>query len=81
MSKRENDANNVFRPSDRAMPEPTRQKITLADMRSAGVRGLLVYCSDHCSHWKATSNSGPKLKPGRTPNGLQLLDDRGPFGG
>jgi hypothetical protein len=28
------------------------QKITFAEMRAAGVRGLLVYCSDyHCSHW------------------------------
>jgi hypothetical protein len=27
------------------------QKITFAEMRSSGVRGLLVYCSDyHCSH-------------------------------
>jgi hypothetical protein len=28
------------------------QKITFAEMRAAGVRGLLVYCSDYyCSHW------------------------------
>ncbi|WP_426434298.1 hypothetical protein [Bradyrhizobium genosp. P] len=27
------------------------QKITFGDMRSMGVRGVLVYCSDHrCSH-------------------------------
>jgi len=27
------------------------QKITLAEMRSAGVRGVLIYCSDYrCSH-------------------------------
>jgi hypothetical protein len=27
------------------------QKITFAEMRSAGVRGILVYCSDfRCSH-------------------------------
>jgi hypothetical protein len=33
------------------MPALTRQKITFAEMRAAGVRGLLVYCSDyHCSH-------------------------------
>jgi hypothetical protein len=33
------------------MPELTRQKITFAEMRAAGVRGLLVYCSDYkCSH-------------------------------
>lgn len=30
------------------------QKITLAEMRASGVRGLLVYSSDyHCSHWTA----------------------------
>jgi hypothetical protein len=42
---------------DAAMPVPTRpQKIALADMRAAGVRGLLIYCSDyHCSHWTAIS--------------------------
>ena len=29
-----------------AMPEPPRQqKITFAEMRAAGVRGLLIYCS------------------------------------
>jgi hypothetical protein len=34
-----------------ALPRPN-QKITLAEMRSAGVRGILVYCSElHCSHW------------------------------
>jgi hypothetical protein len=33
------------------MPALARQKITLAEMRATGVRGLLVYCSDyHCSH-------------------------------
>ena len=32
------------------------QKISLAEMRASGVRGLLVYCSDyHCSHWIAIS--------------------------
>ena len=33
------------------MPELTRQKkITFGEMRAAGVRGLLVYCSDYeCS--------------------------------
>jgi hypothetical protein len=31
---------------------PSRpQKITLAEMRSSGVRGLLIYCQDYrCSH-------------------------------
>jgi hypothetical protein len=27
------------------------QKITLAEMRDTGVRGILIYCQDfHCSH-------------------------------
>ena len=27
------------------------QKITFAEMRESGVRGILVYCADHrCSH-------------------------------
>jgi hypothetical protein len=31
-------------------------KITFADMRGSGVRGLLIYCSDyHCSHYIAIS--------------------------
>jgi len=33
------------------------QKITFAEMRAAGVRGVLVYCSDyqcsHCTHFDA----------------------------
>ena len=39
------------------MPEPVRpQKITSADMREQGVRGLLIYCADYrCSHFAATS--------------------------
>jgi hypothetical protein len=32
------------------------QKITFAEMRASGVRGLLIYCSDYqCSHWTAIS--------------------------
>ena len=32
------------------------QKITFAEMRASGVRGLLIYCSDfRCSHWTAIS--------------------------
>jgi len=32
------------------------QKITLAEMRAANVRGLLICCSDYkCSHWTAIS--------------------------
>jgi hypothetical protein len=30
------------------------QKITFAEMRSSGVRGLLIYCSE-CSHYIAIS--------------------------
>jgi hypothetical protein len=39
------------------MPALTRpQKITFGEMRSSGVRGLLVYCADcHCSHSIAIS--------------------------
>jgi hypothetical protein len=39
------------------MPDAqSRQKITFAEMRASGVRGLLVYCSDYrCSHWTAIS--------------------------
>jgi hypothetical protein len=33
------------------VPALTQQKVTFADMRSSGVRRLLVYCSDYrCSH-------------------------------
>jgi hypothetical protein len=40
-----------------AMPALTRpQKITFAEMRAAGVRGILIYCSDYkCSHSIAIS--------------------------
>jgi hypothetical protein len=38
------------------MAETARQKITFAEMRAPGVRGLLIYCSDyHCSYWVAIS--------------------------
>jgi hypothetical protein len=40
------------------MPALTRrpQKITFGEMRAAGVRGILVYCSDYkCSHSIAVS--------------------------
>jgi hypothetical protein len=44
------------------------QKITFAEMRDMGVRGLLVYCSDyHCSH--STTISG-----GRWPDDMRLSD-------
>jgi len=41
---------------DGRMPEPTRQKITFADMHASSVGALLTYSSDyHCSHWTAIS--------------------------
>jgi hypothetical protein len=51
------------------MPELTRQKkITFAEMRAAGVRGLLIYGSDrHCSHWTTMSAD-------RWPDGVRLSD-------
>ena len=50
------------------MPAPTRQKITFAEMRASGVRGLLIYCSDyHCSHWTAISGD-------RWLDGVRLSD-------
>jgi hypothetical protein len=46
------------------MPELTRpQKITFADMRDMGVRGLLIYCSDY--KWKSMA-----------PADHQMIDDR-----
>ena len=50
------------------MAETARQKITFAEMRAAGVRGLLVYCSDyHCSHWTTISGD-------RWPDDVRLSD-------
>jgi hypothetical protein len=50
-----------------ALPRPN-QKITFAEMRSAGVRGILVYCSDyHCSHWTS-------LDADRWPDDVRLSD-------
>jgi hypothetical protein len=35
------------------------QKITFAEMRDMGVRGLLVYCADYtCNHSTAVSGNG-----------------------
>src|ERR1039458_5597985 len=40
----------------RRSAERRQQKITLAEMRASGVRGLLIYCSDYrCSHSTAIS--------------------------
>src|SRR5271169_2867726 len=56
------------RRNDWAMPEPPRQKITLGEMRAAGVRGLPIYCCDyHCSHWTAISGD-------RWPDDVRLSD-------
>ena len=50
------------------MPALTRQKITFGEMRAAGVRGLLVYCSDYkCSHGTAISGD-------RWPDDVRLSD-------
>jgi hypothetical protein len=44
------------------------QKITFAEMRKAGVRGILVYCSDYkCSHSIA-------LRADRWADGIRLSD-------
>ena len=47
----------------------TRQKkITFGEMRAAGVRGLLVYCSDYrCSNWTTMSAD-------RWPDDVRLSD-------
>jgi hypothetical protein len=45
------------------MPALTRQKITFAEMRASGVRGILIYRSDyHCSHWTAISGDPKSLQ-------------------
>jgi hypothetical protein len=52
------------------MPALSRpnQKITFAEMRSAGVRGILIYCSDcRCSHWT-------RLDADRWPDDVRLSD-------
>jgi hypothetical protein len=50
------------------MPALTRQKITFGDMRSSGVRGLLIYCADYrCSHYIAISGD-------RWPDDIRLSD-------
>jgi hypothetical protein len=49
-------------------PAPRQQKITFAEMRAAGVRGLLIYCSDyHCSHHTTISGD-------RWPDDVRLSD-------
>jgi hypothetical protein len=41
------------------------QKITFGEMRSTGVRGLLIYCADyHCSHSIAIVQTGGRMTSG-----------------
>jgi hypothetical protein len=50
------------------MTKRASQKITFAEMRAAGVRGRLIYCSDfRCSHWTAISGD-------RWPDDVRLSD-------
>jgi hypothetical protein len=54
------------------MPEPTAptrpQKITLGEMCSSGVRGLLIYCTDYrCAH-------SVMIDAGRWPDDVRLSD-------
>src|SRR5205807_2395313 len=51
------------------MPALTREKkITFGEMRSSGVRGLLIYCADyHCSHSIAISGD-------QWPDNVRLSD-------
>jgi len=48
------------------MSAPTRPtKITFAEMRTAGVRGVLVYCSDYkCSHATAIAQTSGLIMSG-----------------
>ena len=48
-------------------------KITFADMRGMGVRGLLIFCSDHhCSHLVTMSGD-------RWPDEMRLSDLESPL--
>jgi hypothetical protein len=48
-------------------------KITFAEMRESGARGLLIYCSDyHCSHSLAISGDA-------WPDDVRLFDLEPPF--
>jgi hypothetical protein len=54
--------------TSRRSVERRQQKITLGEMRSSGVRGLLIYCSDYkCSHSTAISGD-------RWPDHVRLSD-------
>jgi hypothetical protein len=53
-------------PARRAMTH--QQKITLGEMRSSGVRSLLVYCADyHCAH-------AVRISSDRWPDHIRLSD-------
>jgi hypothetical protein len=48
----------------------TRQKITFAEMRAAGIRNVLIYCTDHeCSHHHVVADDAD-----RWPDELRLSD-------
>jgi hypothetical protein len=50
------------------VPTLLQKKIALGEMRAAGVRGLLVYCSDYkCSH-------GTAISADRCPDNVRLSD-------
>jgi hypothetical protein len=52
----------------RALDRLPPMKITLGEMRSSGVRGLLVYCADyHCAH-------AVRISAGRWPDHIWLSD-------
>jgi hypothetical protein len=58
------------------------QKITFGEMRGAGVRGILIYCSDYrCSHSTAISGdqarSRPAVRSGATIRLPSLRQERG----
>jgi hypothetical protein len=71
------------------MPRP--QKITFGEMRSSGIRSLLIYWADyHCSHWveviadrwpddAACGKRGADVRPDFPPakNGHRLVPDNG----
>ena len=61
------------------MSAPTRPtKITFAEMRTAGVRGILIYCSDYkCSHSTAISADHVRLSDLEARFVCKACDKRG----
>jgi hypothetical protein len=50
------------------VPPASNQKITFGEMRSSGVRGILIYCADYtCSHHVA-------VQADRWPDHVRLSD-------